>query len=199
MWSAHPHAIEAVALGASAGGVEALLQVLPGLPANCPASVLLVLHMPQERTSVLSDLLAARLALPVLEAADKQRVQAGAVHVAPPGYHLLVEDDRTLALNCDAPVLYSRPSIDVLMEAAADVWGPALAGILLTGANEDGAAGLARIKQAGGFTVVQDPAEAQAATMPLAALARHQPDAILPLAGIRTLLSQLAPHHAPTA
>ena len=110
---------------------------------------------------MLVDVLAQRLAVPVVEAVDKLPVTPGTVHVAPPGYHLLVERGGTLALNCDAPVLFSRPSINLLFETASDAWGPALAGILLTGANEDGALGLARIHRAGGYTVVQDPAQAQ--------------------------------------
>ena len=190
------HPLAAVVMGASAGGVEALLAVLGGLPRGYRLPVIVVLHMPDDRNSVLVEVLAQRLAVPVTEAVDKLPVAPGTVHVAPPGYHLLVERGATLALNCDAPVHYSRPSINLLFESAADAWGPALAGILLTGANEDGAGGLARIQAAGGYTVVQDPAEAQARTMPLAALATHTPHAVLPLAGIRALICELDTPHA---
>lgn len=190
------HPLAAVVMGASAGGVEALLAILTGLPRGYRLPVLVVLHMPDDRNSVLVDVLAQRLAVPVTEAIDKLPVTPGTVYIAPPGYHLLVERGGTLALNCDAPVHFSRPSINLLFETAADAWGPALAGILLTGANEDGASGLARIQRAGGYTVVQDPAQAQATAMPLAALAAHTPHAVLPLAGIRELLCELDPTHA---
>jgi len=186
----------AVVIGASAGGVEALLHVLGGLPRGYRVPVLVVLHLPPDRDSVLAEVLAQRLAVPVLEARDKLPLVPGTVHVAPGGYHLLVESDGTLALNCDAPELYSRPSINVLMDSAADCWGPALLGVLLTGANEDGGQGMAHIHRAGGATVVQDPAEALADAMPLAALALHQPTHILTLAGIRALLSTLEPRDA---
>ncbi len=189
-----PASLAAVVIGASAGGVEALLAVLADLRGGGPA-VIVVLHMPEDRDSILADLLAQRLALPVAEAVDKLPVQPGTLYVAPPGYHLLVERGGTLALNCDPPVLFSRPSINLLFETAADAWGPGLAGIVLTGANEDGAQGLAAIHRAGGYTVVQDPAQAQAATMPRAALATHTPDAVLPLADIRALLAQMETSH----
>lgn len=181
----------AVVIGASAGGVEALLAVLSGLRPGAGPAVVVVLHMPEDRDSVLTDLLAQRLPVPVTEAVDKLPIAPSTVYVAPPGYHLLVERDCTLALNCDPPVLFSRPSIDLLFETAADAFGPALVGVLLTGASEDGARGLAIIHDAGGYTVVQDPAQAQARAMPLAALSTHIPDAVLPLAGIRELLSEL--------
>jgi two-component system chemotaxis response regulator CheB len=188
--------LAAVVIGASAGGVEALLTVLSGLPRGYRLPVIVVLHMPDDRNSVLAELLAQRLAVPVTEAVDKLPVAPGTVHVAPPGYHLLVERGGTLALNCDAPVHFSRPSINLLFETAADAWGPALAGVVLTGANEDGATGLARIHRAGGYTVVQDPAQAQATAMPLAAIAAQTPHAVLPLAGIRALLCELDTPHA---
>ena len=188
--------LAAVVMGASAGGVEALLAILTGLPRGYRLPVIVVLHMPDDRNSVLVDVLAQRLAVPVAEAIDKLPVAPGTVYVAPPGYHLLVERGGTLALSCEAPVHFSRPSINLLFETASDAWGPAVAGILLTGANEDGATGLARIQQAGGYTVVQDPAQAQARTMPLAAIAAHTPHAVLPLAGIRTLICELDHTHA---
>jgi two-component system chemotaxis response regulator CheB len=127
----------------------------------------------------------------VREAADKESIAPGTVYFAGPGYHLSVEMDKTFSLSGEAPVHYSRPSIDVLMESAADAYGPGLAGILLTGANADGAAGLAKIRRQGGLTVVQDPAEAQAPTMPQAAIRTLQPNLILTLDGIHGLLLQL--------
>jgi len=192
---AHPP-VAAVVIGASAGGVEALMAVLGGLPRGYRVPVLVVLHLPPDRDSVLAEVLAQRLAVPVFEGRDKLPVAPGTVYVAPGGYHMLVEDGPTLSLSCDAPELFSRPSINVLMDSAADTWGTGLIGVLLTGANEDGATGLARIHRLGGTTIVQDPAEAAATTMPLAALKLHTPDHILSLAGIRSLLSTLEYQHA---
>ncbi|MNN58289.1 Chemotaxis response regulator protein-glutamate methylesterase of group 2 operon [compost metagenome] len=113
------------------------------------------------------------------------------IYFAGPGYHLSVERDRSFSLSQEERVYFSRPSIDILFASAADAYGPALLGVLLTGANEDGAHGLAQIKQSGGYTIVQDPREAQVATMPKAALALHHPDYILPLHGIGQLLAKL--------
>ncbi|MES2976045.1 MAG: chemotaxis protein CheB [Pseudomonadota bacterium] len=183
----------AIAIGASAGGVEALLQLLSGLPAGYPLPVVVVVHLADDRGSLLSEVFSYRLALPVREAGDKDAIQPGTVYFAPSGYHLLVEKDFSLSLSCDPREHFSRPSIDVLMDSAADAWGPALAGILLTGANEDGAAGLARVGRAGGLTVVQDPAEAQSPTMPRAAIKLQNPDFVLPLRDIKTLIAQLSP------
>ena len=182
---------EAVVIGTSAGGVSALLRVLGGLPESFGLPVMVVLHLPESRYSQVAETFQQRLALPVREAADKESIAAGTVYFAGPGYHLSVENDRSFSLSCEAPVHYSRPSIDLLMESASDAYGAALAGILLTGANADGAAGMARIRQRGGLTVVQDPAEAQVATMPEAAIHKLKPSLILTLDGISRLLLEL--------
>ena len=187
-------AIEAVVIGGSAGGLDALLRILPGLPASFRLPVIVLLHLPNDAESDLAGVLRARTAIPVREAADKEFIKPGTLYVAPGGYHLLVERDYAFALSCDDPVHYSRPSIDVLMESAADAWGASLAGILLTGANDDGADGLARIGECGGLTVVQDPAEAAIATMPQAAITRRMPDLVLTLDQIRTWLIELDTH-----
>jgi two-component system, chemotaxis family, protein-glutamate methylesterase/glutaminase len=194
MQVAKAHAIEAVVIGASAGGVHALLAVLSGLPDNFRLPVVALLHLPEDRESRLSEIFRHKLALQVREAADKERIAPATLYFAGSGYHLSVEMDRSFSLSCEPPVHHSRPSIDVLMESAADAYGAGLAGILLTGANADGAAGLARIRQRGGLTVVQDPAEAQVAAMPQAAIGMLQPSLILTLDGIRNLLPQLDEH-----
>lgn len=186
--------IDAVVIGGSAGGLDALLRILSGLPAGYSLPLVALLHLPGDGESRLAEVLGARVAIPVREAADKERIEAGTLYVASGGYHLLVEQDYSFALSCEAPVHYSRPSIDVLMESAADAWGPRLAGILLTGANDDGADGLARIGERGGMTVVQDPAEAAIPTMPRAAIERRAPDLILSLDKIRALLIELDKH-----
>lgn len=183
--------IEAIAVGASAGGVEALLNIFTPLRKGFSLPVLVVLHLPDERNSQLAQVFRHRLAIPVEEARDKQDIRPGTLYVATPGYHLSIEADRSLSLSLEAPVHHSRPSIDVLFESAADVYGPRLLAVVLTGANSDGAKGLARVKELGGITVVQDPKEAQVATMPEAALALHEPDHILTLQGIGQLLAGL--------
>lgn len=167
--SAQP--IRAVAIGASAGAVQALLHILPSLPAGFPVPLLIVVHVPPDRDNALVALFQPRCPLNVKEAEDKEAIVGGTVYFAPSDYHLLVEGDHSLSLSWDEPVNHSRPAIDVLLESAADAYGPALAAIVLTGANQDGAAGLAAVARAGGVAIVQDPAGAQVPTMPEAALA----------------------------
>jgi two-component system chemotaxis response regulator CheB len=186
--------VDAVVIGASAGGLEAMLRILSGLPAAYGLPVVVLLHLPSHGNSHLCEVFAARLAMRVREPADKEPVMPGTLYVAGAGYHLLVERDHRFALSCEAPVRYSRPSIDVLMESAADAWGARLAGLLLTGANDDGADGLACIGRHGGLTVAQDPSEAAVAAMPLAAIRRRPPDLILPLREIHALLLELDRH-----
>ena len=188
--------VAAVVIGASAGGVDALLRLLAGLPADFALPLIVVLHLPEGHDSQLAAIFQKRLPIAVREVQDKQPIQPATLYFAGAGYHLLIEQDRTFSLSCEAPVHYSRPSIDVLMESAADAYGPRLAAILLTGANHDGAAGLAKIRQRGGYTVVQDPRDAQVATMPEAAIRQSPPDLILALDDIRSLLLQLDKHHA---
>lgn len=190
--------VEAVVIGASAGGVHALLALLSGLPAGFFLPIIAVLHLPKERDSRLAEVFRQRLAMSVREAADKEAIASSTLYFAGSGYHLSIEVDRTFSLSCEDPVNYSRPSIDMLMESAADAYGASLAGILLTGANFDGAAGLARIRQRGGMTVVQDPQEAQVATMPEAAIRKMKPNLILTLDRIQQLLVELDQNHAHT-
>jgi two-component system chemotaxis response regulator CheB len=184
--------IEAVVIGASAGGVEALNEILPALPATFRPAVLIVLHLPRERPSLLVEIYEKRCALPIREADDKEPVEPGTVYFAPPDYHMLVEKSRQIALSTDEPVHFSRPSIDVLFESAADVYGERLLGIILTGANEDGAAGLHAIHRAGGVTVVQQPDSAKVPLMVVSALQRNPADFILSLPAIGELLKGLA-------
>ncbi|MDO9420453.1 MAG: chemotaxis protein CheB [Herminiimonas sp.] len=183
--------IAAIAIGASAGGVDALLKILGGLPANYRLPIFVVLHIRDDRESRLAAVFEQHVQIPVRQARDKEEIEEGVLYFAGPGYHLSVEQDRSFSLSGEDPVHYSRPAIDILMSSAADVYGSTLAGFLLTGANQDGAEGLANIRQAGGLTVVQDPAEALIAIMPQAAIDRHQPDLILPLHDMHTLLIKL--------
>ncbi len=186
-----PRPIDAVVIGASAGGLAALSMLVDGLPGTLRQALLVVQHVPAGRPTQLAEIFQRRTALRVKEVDDKETVRAGTLYFAAPGYHLLVETDLSLSLSQDEAIHFSRPSIDVLFESAADAWGERLAGVLLTGANEDGAAGLEAIKQAGGISIVQDPEEAEVPTMPLAALQRFAPDYILPLRDIHRLLREL--------
>jgi two-component system chemotaxis response regulator CheB len=184
--------IEGVVIGASAGGVEALTAILPALPAGLRASFFIVLHLPRDRPSLLVEIFRPRCALAVREAEDKEPVEPGTIYFAPPDYHLLVEQEHRIALSADEPVHYSRPSIDVLFESAADAYGERLLGIILTGANEDGTAGLEAVHRAGGVTVVQEPDTAQVPLMVMSALQRISADFVLPPDKIAELLGTLA-------
>jgi two-component system chemotaxis response regulator CheB len=183
--------IDAIVLGASAGGVEALSILLPYLPAGLRASVYIVVHLPRERPSLLTELFVPKCALQVKEAEDKMPVEPGTVYFAPPNYHLLVDKGRRLALSVDDLVNFSRPSIDVLFQSASDIYGARLMGIILTGANDDGTAGLAAVHRAGGLTIVQEPDSAQVPHMVASALKRTQADYVLPLDEIGKLLKML--------
>jgi two-component system chemotaxis response regulator CheB len=188
---------DAIAIGTSAGGVEALSRLLPALPKGLGAAVFVVLHLPRHRPSLLAEIFAPRCALPVREALDKEPVQPGTVYLAPPDYHLLVDAGPQIALSTDEPVHYSRPSVDVLFESAADVYGARLLGIILTGGNEDGAAGLAAVRRAGGMTLVQQPAEALAPQMPAAALALGPADRVATLEEMARFLGAVDAGGAP--
>ncbi|HEY1077567.1 MULTISPECIES: chemotaxis protein CheB [Pseudomonas] len=183
--------IEAVVIGTSAGGLAALSVLVDGLAATFRLPLLVVQHIPSGVPTQLAEIFRRKTGLHVKEADEKETVRGGTLYFAAPGYHLLVEQDASLSLSQDDSVHFSRPSIDVLFESAADAWGERVAGILLTGANEDGAAGLEAIHRAGGLTIVQDPDEAEVDSMPRAALQRFAPDYILPLRDIHRLLREL--------
>lgn len=161
---------EAIVVGASAGAIDALSALLPTLPRDYPLPLMVVVHVPPDKHSVLAELFQAKCQVNVREAEDKEPIVVSTVYFAPPDYHLLVELDKRLSLSSDEPVSYSRPSIDVLFESAADAYGPGLIGVVLTGANSDGARGLRAIRDAGGTALVQDPDRAQAREMPRSAL-----------------------------
>jgi two-component system chemotaxis response regulator CheB len=183
--------IDAVVIGASAGGVEGLSMLLPALPATLRPAVFVVLHLPRERPSLLSQIYQPKCRTVVKEAEDKEPVEPGTVYFAPPDYHLLLEQGPHLALSVDEAVHFSRPSIDVLFESAADVYGERLLGLILTGASVDGAAGLEAVRLAGGMTVVQEPEGGYESHMALSALKRGPADFVLPLGRIAELLSTL--------
>lgn len=163
--------VETVVIGASAGAVEALNVILPVLPHDFPAAILIVLHVPADRPSHLAELYGPRCALPVQEAEDKEPILPGTITFAPPGYHLLIETDRTMSLSVEEPIHFSRPSIDPLFESAAWAYRQRLLGIILTGASEDGSQGLLTLCQRGGIAWVQAPHTATVPLMPQAAIA----------------------------
>ena len=191
--------IAAVVIGGSAGSVDGLGQLLPALKPEAGVAVLVVVHLPRERSSRLVEIFARKCSVRLQEADDKQPVEPGNVYFAPPDYHLLVEAGPALALSTDELVHYSRPAIDPLFESAADVYGRGLMAIVLSGANEDGAAGLAAVARAGGDTYLQSPHEAAASTMPLAALQAAPDSAVLPLSDLAALLGSVRHGRYPSA
>ncbi|HEX3869585.1 MAG TPA: chemotaxis protein CheB [Pirellulales bacterium] len=162
--------VRAVVIGASAGAIEALSVVFSKLPRHYALPILVVVHVPPDRHGAIPALFAAKCLLSVREADDKEPIEPGTIYFAPPDYHLMVDVSHSIALSSEEPVLFSRPSIDVLFETAADVYGSDLVGVILTGANSDGARGLKRIADAGGVALVQRPDQAAASAMPQAAL-----------------------------
>lgn len=161
---------KAIVIGASAGALEALGAVLSPLPADYELPIIIVVHIPPDKKSVMAEVLQTKCSMTVKEAEDKEPLSSGTVYISPPDYHLLVEKEGILSLSVEDPVLYSRPSINVLFETAADAFGEQLIGIILTGANHDGADGITRVCGEGGKAIVLDPAKAFVSTMPEAAL-----------------------------
>jgi two-component system, chemotaxis family, protein-glutamate methylesterase/glutaminase len=182
---------EIVIIGSSWGGLDALGRVLAALPGHFAFPVVLVQHRGEEARDLLAELLDRRGPLTVREAEDKQRLQPGCVLVAPRGYHLLVERGH-VELSTEAAVHHSRPSIDVTLESAAASYRDGVVGIVLTGDNHDGAAGLAAVRRAGGLAVVQDPASAERPAMPQAAIEAARPQVVASLEEIAGLLARLA-------
>jgi two-component system, chemotaxis family, protein-glutamate methylesterase/glutaminase len=183
---------EAVVIGASAGALEALSVILPVLPDRYRLPIVIVVHVPPDKASIISELLQAKCTVAVREAEDKESISPGTVYFAPPDYHLLVEMDRSLSLSNDEPILYSRPSIDVLFESAADAYGPSLVAVLLTGANQDGSNGMRAVVESGGMAIIQCPDTAFAAAMPEAAITACPEARVLSLEEIAACLLGLA-------
>jgi len=182
--------VDLVVLGMSWGGLHALSTILHGLPAGFPLPLAVVQHRGKDAASLLAELLQDCTPLRVRDVEDKDPVEGG-VHLAPPDYHLLVEDGY-FTLSVDPPVRFSRPSIDVTFGSAADAYGPRVAGLVMTGANDDGARGLRCIADRGGVALVQDPATAESPVMPVAALRRVPTAEVVPLDRIAGRLAELA-------
>ncbi len=184
-------AFELIVIGTSWGGLQAIEILLSGLPKDFPLAIAIAQHRQRNAGDLLCDLLQRHSVLPVLEVEDKVAIAPGYVYLAPADYHLLVEPGN-FALSIEAPVLYSRPSIDLLFESAADAYTDRAIGVILTGANKDGSQGLATLKRRGGLAIVQEPSEAESSSMPTAAIAATQVDYILPLTKISSCLINLA-------
>jgi two-component system chemotaxis response regulator CheB len=184
---------EAVAIGASAGALDALSQLLSALPKNFPLALMVVVHRPASRDSMLTELLGARCRIAVREAEDKEPVRPATAYFAPADYHLLVEADKRLSLSSEEPVNYSRPAIDLLLSSAAEAYGAALIGMVLTGASSDGARGLRAVEDAGGTALVQRPDTAYSPNMPQAALDACVGARALTLAELTSYLLEIAP------
>jgi two-component system, chemotaxis family, protein-glutamate methylesterase/glutaminase len=181
---------ELIAVGASLGGLQAVETLLSGLPQDFPVPVAVVQHRRADAGDRLRVILQRHTTLRVREPHDKEAVLPGRVYLAPPDYHLLVEGT-AFTLSTEGPVSYARPSIDVLLDSASDAYGAGLIGVILTGANHDGAYGAKRVKERGGLVLVQDPATAESAVMPRAAISATQVDYVLPLPEIAPCLVNL--------
>lgn len=181
---------ELVVIGCSLGGMRAVQTILGGLPADFPLPIAVAQHRHKASNEGLPAYLRKHSKLPVVDVDDKQWIKPGMVYLAPADYHLLVERGE-FSLSVDAAVAFSRPSIDVLFESAADAYGPAVVGVVLTGANSDGARGADRIHRRGGFVIVQDPKEAEAPAMPEAVIQQTRVDRVLRLDRIAPFLVEL--------
>jgi len=179
-----------VVIGTSLGGLSALRIMLQGLPEYFPAAIAIVQHRDRSSGEALSRTLQQESRLPILDVEDKEPICPGCIYLAPADYHLLVDPEQ-FSLSIDPPVAFAKPSIDVLFESAAEIYQSKTIGIVLTGANQDGAEGLAKIKARGGFTIVQDPRTAECSSMPGAAIAKSVVDRVLPLERIPPLLVAL--------
>ncbi len=182
---------EAIVIGTSAGGLDALGIILPMLNAALPVPILIVQHISASSDSFIVTYFDRLCSLRVKEAEEKELLQPGVIYFAPPDYHVLVESDRSISLSNEEKVNYSRPSIDVLFETASWAYKNKLIGIILTGANWDGAAGCEQIKNSGGLTIVQDPATAAVSRMPESAIEKFKPDHILKVEEIGPLLNRI--------
>lgn len=182
---------DAIVIGTSAGGLDALGIILPLLDPALPVPILIVQHISATSDSFIVTYFDRMCRLTVKEAEEKEVIRPGFVYVAPPDYHVLVEEDRTISLSNEEKVNYSRPSIDVLFETAAWVYRHRLIGIILTGANWDGAAGCEIIRKHGGLVIIQDPKTAAVARMPESVIERIKPDYILTLPEIGELINRI--------
>lgn len=182
---------EAIVIGVSSGGMNALKMLSSSLPVYFELPIIIVQHLSAQSDSHWIKLLNEKSQLNLKEADEKDTIEKGNIYIAPPNYHLLIEKDKTLSLTIDERVNFARPSIDVLFESAAEAYKTKLIGIVLTGSNNDGTNGIKRIKDCGGLAIIQDPETAESDYMPKSAIAAIVPDYILSLENIIKLLIQL--------
>lgn len=184
--------LEAVVIGSSAGACDTLSRLLAKLPAVFPVPILIVVHIGSRRDGKLIPLLQSQCALTLLEAEDKMDIKRNTVYFAPPNYHLLVEQDKTLSLSMDPPKMFSRPSIDVLFESGADCYGSGIVGMVLSGENSDGTNGLKSIIAGGGIGIVETPEQALHETMPRSAQQANPSARVMDIDSIAAYLCELA-------
>jgi len=184
---------DAIVIGTSAGGLYALIALLQNLPPAYPIPIIIVQHRAKDQKDLLEEVLQSKTKIKVKQADEKEVINAGCVYIAPPDYHLLIERDKTFSLSSDELVHYSRPSIDVLFESAALVYGKRLVGIVLTGANNDGAEGVKAINRFGGFVIAQHPADADYPLMPKAAIETKKVEYVWTLSQIQKFLLETEP------
>jgi two-component system chemotaxis response regulator CheB len=182
---------EAIVIGVSSGGMNALKFIFSTLPADFSIPIIIVQHVSARSDNEWINLLNNKSNLTIKEADEKDKIETGNVYIAPANYHLLIETDKTFSLTIDEHVNFARPSIDVLFESAAEAYKNSLIGVVLTGSNNDGAKGIKRIKELGGMVIIQDPKTAESSTMPESAIATVQPDYILSLEEIVQLLIKI--------
>ncbi|MEO5563683.1 MAG: chemotaxis protein CheB [Chitinophagaceae bacterium] len=180
-----------IIVGGSAGSLQVILKLFTGLAEAYPIPVVIVVHRTQGAEPFLEELLSAKTGLPVKEAEEKEKPQPGWLYLCPPDYHLLFENDESFTLDYSEKVNFSRPSIDVVFQSAAEVFGSSLVCILLSGANSDGAEGLSYVKSKHGITIVQNPQEAEVSYMPLQALQLKEADYVLNTPEIRSFIESL--------
>lgn len=181
---------QAIVIGASAGGLLALSSILELLPREYPVPIIIVQHRAKDPRDLLEEVLQNKVDLQLKQADEKEMIKPG-IYIAPPDYHLMIENDKTFSLSSDKPVQFSRPSIDVLFETAAQAYKERLVGILLTGSNKDGMSGMCSIRQMGGITIAQSPKEAEYPAMPSSAIEAGCADRIMTLEDISTFLLHL--------
>lgn len=180
-----------IAIGGSAGSLDVILKIISNASAYSNIFYIIILHRKSDAESILESLFSSRTKLTVKEVEDKDSIHTGYIYIAPADYHLLLEDKKNFSLDSSEKILYSRPSIDVTFESIAEVYGSFAIGVLLSGANADGAKGLSAMKKAGGFTIVQDPESAEVDYMPRQAIEQLHPDAIVHADEIPLFLSNL--------
>src|ERR1035437_1271722 len=182
---------EAIVIGVSSGGMNAMKIIFSLLPENFSTPIVIVQHIGSHSENLWIKLLNDKSTLEIKEADEKEKIEKGKVYIAPANYHLLIENNKTFSLSIDEKVNFARPSIDVLFESAAEAYQNKLIGVILTGSNNDGTKGMRRIKEYGGLTIVQDPDTAESGFMPASVIASFLPDYVLPLEEIIKILIKI--------